>query len=59
MKEKIFEELQNANDYGFNNPSADFEDEADMNNFLTWATAFNDEHKTVNIIGGASIGMPL
>lgn len=59
MKKTIIEAIQNAKEYGFNNFHSDFESEADLNAFLTWAAAFNDEHTTINTVDGASIGMPI
>lgn len=59
MKKKIFEELENVKKHGFSGFYSDFENESELNEFLTWAAAFNDEHKTIQTINCKSIGMPI
>lgn len=59
MKKKIFEELENVAKYGFESFYSDFESEAELNEFLTWAAAFNDHHTLISPAGGKSCGMKI
>lgn len=59
MKNTIIQALENAQNEGFDNLHSDFENEADMNQFLTWAVNFDDRNTIINPPGSKSIGMPI